>query len=688
MSDALEQSVLNDAGNGFAAYRAGFMRGLAPDPDMTVSEWASKHRVLSSESSSTPGRWRNELVPYLREVMDCLSPSHPSREIVFKKSAQVGGTECGINWFGLIATLSPGPMGIWLPTVDLAKAYVRTKLQPAIEATAELRGKVVEQKSRDEKGSTTMFKKFPGGFALVSGANSSAAMQMHSLRFLLKEEISEWPFDVDGRGDPDQMVDARTKSFDVNKKIFNNSTPGIKGQCRISIKYEASDQRRWLMPCPHCGAYQRMQWERLQFSEIPPFNAQYACAGCGACIEHHHKRWMLDRGVWVKYWPGEDCPPEVIAGENIAQHQARGDGGREPGFHINQLSSPFVHWDQTVFDFLKARGDSKGMKVFTQQTLGEDYEESGEVPDYELLAKRTQDYRLQSLPSGALFITGAADVQHNRIEYAVYGWGVGFTRWLIDKGVLEGDPHDQEVWRALSDVTERRYTDGRGRTWPIDLFGVDSGYLTPRVYAFVRSRAGTMKVMALDGRPGWGEAPIGTPSKRDVDFAGRKMGSVMLYPVGTWDQKTELYSALTKTIAGPDENGAWPVGCAHYPDVCDKDYFKQLTAEYLAEKPRKNGLISREWVKIKAQPNEALDIAVYAGALAHHLADRLSPEDWHRLAAERAAEVEEAQLALDKYWDAGLIKPEVAAAVPETPAAAPPAATWLDPERTQNWLRR
>ena len=694
MSEALENAVLAETARAFAAYRAGFMRGLALDPDLKVSEWADKHRVLSSESSSMPGRWRNELAPYLVEVMDCLSPSHLSREIVFMKSAQVGGSECGLNWFGLIATMSPGPMGIWLPTTDLAKAYVRTKLQPAIDATPMLHNKVVEQKSRDEKGSTTMFKKFPGGYALISGANSSAGMQMFSLRYLLKEEISEWPFDVDGRGDPDQMTDARTKAFDQNKKIFNVSTPGIKGRCRITLKFEASDQRRWYMPCPHCGDYQRLKWENLKYSEIPPFASHYVCDSCGTVIEHAHKRWMLDLGCWIKCYPGDDCPSEVIPQADIEAYKARSDGGRQPGFHINQLSSPFVHWDAAVFDYLKAKGDAKGMKVFTQQTLGEAYEESGEVPDHDLLAKRTQDYRIGSLPKGALFITGAADVQINRIEYAVYGWGIGFTRWLIDKGVLEGDPQDHEVWRKLAEVTERTYKDALGRSWPIDLFGVDTGYRTQRVYSFVRARAGGMKVLALDGRAGWGAPPIGTPTKQDIDFEGKKHGSVMLYPVGTWDLKTELYAALQKTIMGPDENGEWTVGAAHFPDACDAGYFKQITAEFLKEVERKNGLVQREWVKMKDQANEALDIAVYSAALAHHLADRLAPEDWHRLAAERAAEPESAQLALDRYWGSSLVKPEPnKAGVPETEtvnesAASEAEPSWIGPARTGSWIRR
>ena len=51
--------------------------GLKPDPLLTVSEWADRYRVLSQRASSEPGRWRTERTPYLREIMDCLSPASP-----------------------------------------------------------------------------------------------------------------------------------------------------------------------------------------------------------------------------------------------------------------------------------------------------------------------------------------------------------------------------------------------------------------------------------------------------------------------------------------------------------------------------------------------------------------------------------------------------------------------------------
>src|SRR5262245_59925841 len=66
--------------------------GLTPDPALTVSEWADRHRILSSRASAEPGRYRSDRTPYMREIVDALSPAHPARRIVVMKSAQVGFT--------------------------------------------------------------------------------------------------------------------------------------------------------------------------------------------------------------------------------------------------------------------------------------------------------------------------------------------------------------------------------------------------------------------------------------------------------------------------------------------------------------------------------------------------------------------------------------------------------------------
>lgn len=100
------------------SYLANFAAGLKPDPLLSVSEWADQSRMLSQTASSEPGRWRTDRTPYLREIMDSLSPSHPTEKVVFMKGAQIGGTEAGNNWVGYMIDQAPGPMLVVQPTVE------------------------------------------------------------------------------------------------------------------------------------------------------------------------------------------------------------------------------------------------------------------------------------------------------------------------------------------------------------------------------------------------------------------------------------------------------------------------------------------------------------------------------------------------------------------------------------------
>src|SRR5512134_396995 len=77
-----------------------FGQGLAPEPLLTVSAWADAHRQLSSTASAEPGRWRTARTPYLREIMDCLSPSHPAEWVVVMSGAQIGRVGSGRDVVG------------------------------------------------------------------------------------------------------------------------------------------------------------------------------------------------------------------------------------------------------------------------------------------------------------------------------------------------------------------------------------------------------------------------------------------------------------------------------------------------------------------------------------------------------------------------------------------------------------
>ena len=147
---------------GAAEIERAWREGLTPDPLLSVSEWADRHRVLSSKASAEPGRWRTSRTPYLREIMDCLSPTSVVERVVFMKGAQVGATESGSNWVGYVIHHSPGPMMAVWPTVDMAKRNSKQRIDPLIEESESLKDLISPARSRDS-GNTILAKEFRGG---------------------------------------------------------------------------------------------------------------------------------------------------------------------------------------------------------------------------------------------------------------------------------------------------------------------------------------------------------------------------------------------------------------------------------------------------------------------------------------------------------------------------------------------
>jgi phage terminase large subunit GpA-like protein len=659
---------------------------FAPAPSVLVSEWAAQYRMIADDASPKPGLWSNEFAPYLTEPMDCLSFSNPCREVAFKKSAQLGATEIGLNWLCSIVHKTPLAALVALPTVQTARRWTAKKLDKAIAATPETRQAVYRQRAGGGEASTSQEKNFRNGSITIVGANSSADMQTISVRALICEEVTEYEDNVQGMGDPVAALRQRTEGYSKNRKIYFVSTPGIKGSCRISALYEASDQARYYVPCPVCGAYQTLTWDRFKWrSETAPYGAYMLCAAKNCEIEPFEKRDMVRRGVWIRCYPGTEedpAPPEAFAAEDLERWEARQAPHMRKGFFIWRAYSPLSTWDDIAHEWLEAKGDPQAEKQFCRQVLGLEYEERHDVPSHEALWRRRDPWQRGRIPPGVLFLTGAADVQGNRIEWAVYGYDRHFGQYWIDGGILIGDPNFPPVWDELEAVTRRRYPDAWGREWPIQAFGVDTGFLSPRVYAWVRRQAhrAEPRILALDGLSGWGRPALGTPKAMDVDYQGRKIGEVLLWPVGTWGIKSELASALRLTEMGPDADGVWPQGAARFAQECDLSFFEQMTAEACLEVEVRNGFKRREWTRIR-RANEQWDMAVYSRALARHETASFVESTWDDLAAERLGSADGLQGDLASLWAPSLLEslPPRQEEEPAAPAASEAPAEVEDP---------
>lgn len=569
----------------FAIYNEGFNAGLKPDPLMNISEWADKYRILSQKASAEPGKWRTSRTPYLKEIMDCLSPYSGIEKVVFMKGAQIGGTEVGNNFLGYIVHLSPGPVMLVMPTVDGAKRTSKTRIDPMFEAIPELKGVISDRRSKDASN-TTLMKEFQGGVLVLTGANSAIGLRSMPVRYIFLDEIDAYKGDVEGEGDPVNLAIKRTSTFN-RRKIFMVSTPTIQGVSRIEYEYEQSDQRHYMVPCPYCNKRQSLKWKQIHFENDDPATATYICEHCGAIIEEHLKTWMLENGIWEK-----TNPKSIVA-----------------GFHLSSLYSPvgWFSWADAVKQFLDAKNKDNLLKVWVNTVLGETWLEKGEAPEWQILFDKREDYQQEIVPSGGLFLTAGADVQKDRIECEVVAWGRNKESWSVGYFIINGDTAREEVWNELSEFSKRYFEHSSGVMLPISRFAIDSGFATQQVYNWVRKQPINFAI-AIKGTDS-GVTPLGLPTRVDLNINGKRLRrGAKVWSVGTSILKSELYQFLRLT---QNEDESYPAGYCHFPKY-DSEYFKQLTAEQLVTKMVR-GYQKREWQKTRER-NEALDCRVYARA--------------------------------------------------------------------------
>lgn len=558
---------------------------LAPPPEMTVSKWAETKRILSKESSANSGQYSCEDAPYQREMMDIFNDPEVER-IIYKMGAQVGKSTCIENAIGYFIDQDPSTMMIGLPDKDVVRKWSRTKLVPLLRDTPCLSNKVTDSKS----GGTNeiSFKTFPGGYINLAGSNSAAGLRMFPIRVVIFDELDACADNADGEGDPVELAVVRTVTYS-NAKVCLASTPTLKGSSKIDKEFEHSDKRYWFVPCPDCGHEQRLIWKEEETGEyrvvfevdeaghLIPESVFYTCESCDSQWNDFKRYEAIKKGRW------------------IATETFRGVAG----FHLSELYSPYSTIKKVVKEFLKAKDDPEKLQVWVNTALGETWEDRGVRLDDDKLFNRREPYGQEKpeVPDGVLVLTCGVDVQDNRLEAEVKGWGIGEEAWGITYKVFYGDPGESTVWQQLEDLLFAKFRHRSGLAFQISTACIDSGgHHTQMVYDFCKNQA-PRAIFAIKGIGGEGVPIVSAPANKR---SGKDERKVELFTIGVDDAKTRLYSRLRKTVPGP--------GYCHFPISYTEEYFKQLTAE---ESKTRDG--KRVWEKIRAR-NEALDVNVYAYA--------------------------------------------------------------------------
>lgn len=588
-------------------------RRIAPPPRLTLSQWADAYRRLSPESSAEPGRWDTSRAEYQRGILDALTDPSVER-VVLMTSARVGKTQCLNNLVGYHIHQDPAPILVVLPTEARAEEWADDEFDPMVRDTPALRAILGERKSRSAR-QTRLRRQFPGGRLYVVGANAPSALAAKTIRVVLADEVDRFPPSAGAEGDVVMLAEKRSATI-WNRKIVLSSTPTNEGASRIAAAYAESDRRRYWVPCPHCIEMQVLRWEQVRWDGDDATTARYHCDACGAGWTDAERWAAVCRGEW----------------------RAEGAFAGTAGFHLNELYSPWRRLAETVRDYqAAARIGPEGLKVFRNTALGETWRDRGAAPELERLLDRREPWPMGEVPEGVLALTIGADLQADRIEAALWGWGRGLERWLIDTAVFHGRPSDAAPWDALAAWAQRDWPCAGGGTMRALKCGVDTGGQdTTAAYGHLRRLGLPALMVPIKGVDRWrGAAPVQGPTRVDATTNGhRARRGLALWTVAVSTFKAELYRALW---LNRNEDGSTPRGWVHLPIGIDPEQVRQLIAEELRTVKDKRGFARQEWAKLRDR-NEQLDMAVYArAALWVAGADRRGERFWDAQQAEREA---------------------------------------------------
>lgn len=567
----------------YAATITAVTEAIVERPPITVSQWADEYRIVPSRPE--PGPWRTSRVPYLREPMDAVNDPGV-RNVYIMAASQVGKSECLLNITGFFSHYDPSPILIVQPTQDAAKNFSKERVKKMFAASPALANVLAESVEED-----TMFSyNFPGGPLAFAWSRSASSLASRAIRILLSDEIDRWAESTGPDGRPYAQAKQRLTNF-YNAKNIAVSTPTIKGQSAIEDLYLSGDRRQYHVACPLCGVFQILVWSGVVYK--PDLSdVYYRCAHCAGRIEESEKIAMLAGGYWAPGSRREDeSPPEP----------------KTRSYAISSIYSPWVPWLELASEWLAAQRDKAKLQSFINLKLGETWEEADTKIAFEELGRNREQYEAE-VPAAALLLTAGVDVQDDRLEVEVVGWGVDKESWGVQYETFPGDTLTTYPWDNLDRFLQRRWHRADGTALEIHCVCVDSGHRADEVYEFCRGRI-FRNVFAIKGSNDFTH-----PLVSDRPTTTNKAG-IYLYAVGSSTGKGVVYSRLKIEKSGP--------GYCHFPrgSGYDDEYFRQLTAEKR---------IGRSWIKMRDR-NEALDIRVYATA-----AMEMSKVDFAALAKARA----------------------------------------------------
>lgn len=582
------------------------------------SEWAEQHRYMTTDVSNFPGPFSYDRTPYLREVVDCLMPDHPAREIAVMKGAQIGYStgviENGIGWL-----ISEQPCNILLAARDeiLVKQMMNTKIEQMINS-CNLRHliRANNMKAKNQRtGDTTMAKEFIGGNLMAFSIQSPGRSRQFSVKVGFLDDFEAAPIDKNA-GSAAPLFRTRFKSYGDSKKIFWISTPETQHTSNIESLYLRGNQRKYFVPCPCCGDYITLEWKTKSAGgkragiyweldgekNLIEESVGYVCQRCEGFFKEGHKYEMNLEGEWRST-------------VNPRQQDFY-------SYHISSLYAPpgMDDWTHYVREYLECcppGGKIKihDYKVFINTCLGETWEERGTAPKVNRLAQNTRKYEVGTIPrelsksddnGEIVMVTCSADLNGTeddaRLDYEITAWSESGVSYSVEHGSIgtfiprentrkvkvdrerwSYVPYsERNVWDEFLKVLKSDFISDNGESdYRIAVFGLDTGNHTQYAYDFVtRCNNEGVFCVGLKGQ----KADAYRKNDANTRCYSKSRERSDLYLVNVNQIKDELAGKVN--LRWLEQDGAkQPHGFMNFPSPSGgkytmKDYFIQYESEH------------------------------------------------------------------------------------------------------------
>ena len=577
---------------------------LTPPPELPPSDWAEEN-IMISVGNARPGLISFTDVTYQRAMIDIGEDPNIQR-ITFMLGAQTGKTMTSLSMLGYYTMYKPRSQIVMMPSENDLDVWLDTKFNPMVDSNPDIKNCYAKPRGREGVNNKLM-KSFKGGWLMFAWAGSPNTARGKSAPIIICDEVDGYKYTAEGH--PVDLLWERSATFGEDRLIMILSTPTIRGKSYVESSFSLGDQRYFFIVCSECGHKHRIIWseQSVRWKEGEPETARLHCPKCDYGANDYERIAMIrnaekEGGGWEASKPTRN----------------------HASFHLNSLYSPLRRLSDIVevYELGQAKND---LQTFTNTILAEAWEETGEKGDHEALYSRAEIYEAE-VPDGVLILTAGADVQADRIEYEVVGWGEGEESWSIDYQVVYGDTTQLDVYKEFFQEIKRPYKTINNEQVGVTGVGIDSGYNTGKVYEALRYAGRSPMFFALKGKGGMNTEEVRRTSRAKIE---RGKWRPEIITVGVDVIKRTVMRRLNLHEHGP--------GYSHFPDDRDLDYFLQLTSEIMIT-THKAGYANEYWEK-KYERNEALDCRVYAYATLRVLSPKLDKDQGLKTKKEKKREL-------------------------------------------------